>query len=184
MTGSLLAIRIILGSIFLISAIGKLVAPRLFVNNVVKYRVLPVPLAKAYGWVLPFLELGAALILLSGWQAQWGALVIILMATSFFIAVAIVTARHQNLSCGCFGLLYRERVGWPTLVRDAILVAMGIFVFMVDDGTLTISKLISDGASFSSILALTFIGLAFIISLGLAVLSVKPDLLRRRARNS
>jgi hypothetical protein len=179
MTGLLIAFRLLLGGVFLISAFGKLIAPSLFVNNVVKYRILPIPLAKAYGWMLPFLELGASLILLSGWNAKWGALIVVAMVISFIIAVVIVIARRQNLSCGCFGLLYRERVGIPTLVRDAVIVAMGLYIFAVDNGNLSISNLISDGVSTTSILIITFTVIVAILSIILAIISVRPNILSR-----
>ena len=39
----------------------------------------------------------------------------------------------ENLECGCFGLLYRERIGMSTLARDTVL--MGLSVVLVVFGS-------------------------------------------------
>lgn len=178
MAGLIVGIRIFLGFIFLISSVSKFLAPHWFVNNVINYRILPMYLAKAYGWVLPFLELGAALLLISGWYAHWGALAVIIMTISFIFAMCVVIKRRQNLSCGCFGLLYRERIGWPTLIRDIIIVAMAALVLRFDNGALSIPKVVTDFPSLSSIIILMVTVLAITVSLILALISIKPDLLR------
>jgi uncharacterized membrane protein YphA (DoxX/SURF4 family) len=54
-----------LAVVFLMASLPKIANHR-FVQNVLNYRILPEPLAKAYGLVLPYLELTAALLLFSG----------------------------------------------------------------------------------------------------------------------
>jgi hypothetical protein len=82
------------------------------------------PLAKAYGFVLPYFELGAALLLFSGFFARWASLAVTLMLLSFLFAMSIAIRRGYHLDCGCFGLLYREPIGWPTLARDSVLLVV------------------------------------------------------------
>jgi uncharacterized membrane protein YphA (DoxX/SURF4 family) len=176
----IVGIRVVLGGIFLISALGKLFAPRLFVSNVVQYRILPVPLAKAYGWTLPLLEVGAAILLLSGVWIQWAAAAIAIMLLSFIGAVSIAMARKQNLSCNCFGLLYRERVGWPTLVRDVFMLAMASMILVAGSGAPSIFGLISDMPSPGATIAVITSVLVLAVSIRIAIASVKPSLLSRR----
>lgn len=180
MTGAVLVLRVVLGGVFLISATGKLVAPGTFTRNVVRYRVLPDRLAKLYGWSLPYLELAAALTLLLGWQVKWGALGIILMLSTFAVAVSVVMARHQNLSCSCFGLLYSERVGWHTLVRDALLALMGVLILVLEDGTVSIVTSVTDGFTPVTAVALAAAILMIIASVLLALLTKTGYLFGRR----
>jgi len=61
-----LSARLLVGAVFLMASIIKLLNPRAFVQNVLNYHLLPTPLAKAYGFLLPLLEFGSALLLFSG----------------------------------------------------------------------------------------------------------------------
>lgn len=116
MIALVLSARLILGAVFLMSAIAKLVGPRQFAKDVQQYRMLPRPLASAFGYVLPYVELVTALLLLTGFYSNWAALTVAAMLVSFMVAVGVAMVRKLNLSCSCFGLLYRERVGWSTQI--------------------------------------------------------------------
>jgi uncharacterized membrane protein YphA (DoxX/SURF4 family) len=113
-----LVLRLTLGLIFLLSAVAKLRDPAAFVQGVLEYRVLPAPLARVYGRALPFVELGTALLLLSGILLVLATGVAVLMLISFAVAIAIVTLQGHSLACNCFGVAQRSVVGWYTLVRD------------------------------------------------------------------
>ena len=97
------------------------------------------------------------------------------MLVSFAIAVTIVMLRHENLSCSCFGLLYQERVGWPTLVRDLVLVGSAVYILIADSGATTISTLISGEAPIGSVLPLTVTAIALVGSVALAVFSARKS---------
>lgn len=113
--------RLSLGLIFLASGLAKLRDPAAFVRAVLEYRVLPAPLARAYGLLLPFAELGAALLLLSGNWPLVAAGVMVLMLTSFTVALAVTASRGQALACHCFGAASAGHVGWHSLVRTVAL---------------------------------------------------------------
>ncbi len=136
------------------SALAKLATPRGFAQDVREYQILPGRLAEAFGYVLPFAEISAAALLLSGLYPQWGAGAIIAMLVVFMMAVGWAMARGLNLSCACYGLLYRERVGWQTQIRDGILLAMALVVFVGDDGTKTVAYLASNLDTLAYALAL------------------------------
>jgi hypothetical protein len=97
-------------------------------------RILPSRAATVSAVALPWLELAAAASLLTGMWLPVGGGIALLLLGSFMVAVAAAMARGVNLTCGCFGLLYRERVGWPTLSRDGVIAALvlGILPFDTD----------------------------------------------------
>ena len=136
--------RLLLGAVFLMSGLTKLAAPRQFAIDVRQYRILPATLSDAVAYMLPFAEVAAAALLLSGFYSQWGAVAATGMLIVFMAAVAIVMVRGQDVSCACFGLLYRERVGWQTEIRDGILLALAMLVLVGDKGTKSVSFLASN----------------------------------------
>ena len=103
--------RLVLAAVFLMSALTKLSAPGRFAEDLRQYRILPKPLSTVFAWSLPFIELSAALLLIGGFLVTWASLAVVAMLLSFMLAVGIAMARGDSLSCSCFGLLYRERVG-------------------------------------------------------------------------
>lgn len=125
--------RLGLGAVFLMAALPKLGMRQKFIETVQGYKILPRALARAYGLTLPWFELVAAALLLIGVLAEIAAAAVILLLTSFMIAVGVAMWRRTNLECSCFGLLYRERVGWSTQIRDAVLLVMTVPIFLAEE---------------------------------------------------
>ncbi len=155
------------------SAISKLAAPQRFANDVQQYRILPRPSAAAFGYALPYLELIVALLLLTGFYANWAALAVAIMLVSFMIAVGVAMVRKFNLSCSCFGLLYRERVGWSTQIRDGVLLVMAVFILIADAREVTLADMLAEPGRLSYAVGLTFTALALGLGLIVAFLSIR-----------
>ena len=100
-----LAARLLLGGIFLASAIGKLQHPALFVDTVVDYGMLPDGLARFYGTVLPWAELAVGVSLVLGLLSVAAAAVGGGMTVSFAIAGihSLINPEDVPTTCGCFG---------------------------------------------------------------------------------
>ena len=95
--------RLLLAGVLLLSAQGKLRDPRRFVQLVVAYRILPLPLARVYGRLLPWLEAGLGLWLVLGVAAGHAGALAGLLLLSFAFAVATNVLRgRRHLACGCF----------------------------------------------------------------------------------
>jgi hypothetical protein len=102
--GLILAFRLILAGIFLLSSFGKLVdIERYSVDAVYDFGILPMLLARPFGLVMPFIELLCGLGLLCGVLTRLSALGVALMSLAFFMAKAIVLAEGRTIECGCFG---------------------------------------------------------------------------------
>ena len=155
------------------SAVPKLAAPRQFVNDVQQYGMLPRPLASAFGYALPYVELVAAVLLLTGIYTNWATLGVAVMLLTFMVAVGVAMARKLNLTCSCFGLLYRERVGWSTQIRDGILLAAVLFILVADTGGPTMADMLAEPGKLSHALGLALTVVALTASLAIAVLSVR-----------
>ncbi len=155
-----LYVRIFLATVFLMSGLTKLAVPGQFVKDVHNYRMIPGPIATAFAWILPFVEVGLAGFLFAGFQIRWAAAVAVAVLIIFMIAVGIAMARGLNLTCSCFGLLYREKVGWATQARDAVLLLLAFIIAFEDAAHLTIVDVARDAHRPGYALGLAFTGLA------------------------
>ena len=177
-----LIVCLILGAIFLMSAVPKLAAPRQFASDVQQYGILPRPLASAFGYALPYAELAAAALLLTGFYTDWAALGVAVMLVMFMIAVGVAMARKLNLTCSCFGLLYRERVGWSTQIRDGILLALALFILVAENGGPTIADMFAEPGKLSNALGLALTTIALASALVITALSIRTA--RRHPANA
>jgi uncharacterized membrane protein YphA (DoxX/SURF4 family) len=101
-----LVFRFVLAGTFLLSSIGKLVDIRHYsVLMVYHYGILPVPLAIAFGWSLPFIELACALGLLFGVLTRLSALGIAVLSASFLAVKTMLLMQGVDIECGCFGAI-------------------------------------------------------------------------------
>lgn len=97
-----------------------------------KFRLLPEPAVRPFAYSLPWIELATGVALLSGLYPRPAALLTLSIFLVFAGAIAWAIRKKINTSCDCFGLLYRERVGWITLGRDGALVICTLLVFWFD----------------------------------------------------
>ncbi len=74
-----LFLRVALGLTFLVFGALKLSDATGFVDSVVSYEIVPDSLARAYGWVLPPIELIIGILLIIGFRLRLVALVAILI---------------------------------------------------------------------------------------------------------
>jgi uncharacterized membrane protein YphA (DoxX/SURF4 family) len=123
-----LLFRLVLAGVFLLSSFGKLVNIEEYsVNAIYNFQILPVWLARPFGYVMPFIELLCALGLLGGVLTRLSGLGAALMSLAFFIAKAIVLSQGRSIECGCFGAIV-ETLASVTIYMDIPMMLMGLFV--------------------------------------------------------
>lgn len=125
------ALSIMLGGIFLASAVPKLRHPKGFLLAVLEYRVLPPALGKLYASLVPPLEFLIVLLLLSGTAVRLAATLAALLLLSFLIAVGINVARGRDLDCQCFGKAAHRPIGWGLLFQDTLLLGAAVGLSMI-----------------------------------------------------
>ena len=120
-----LALRLVLGTVFLYAAWTKLRQPwALFALAIDAYGLLPEPAVIAVARVLPWAELLLGGLLVSGrfLRCSAGATSALLV---FFLAVMLRSYfKGLQIDCGCFGM--GEALSWRTLVRDSGLLAASL----------------------------------------------------------
>lgn len=121
-----ITLSIVLGLVFLASAIPKLRRPKSFILVVLEYRILPPALGQLYARVLPPVEFLVGLLLITGVAVRVAAICSSAILLSFIVAVGISIAQNRDLDCGCFGQGRERRIGWGLMLSDGGLLAASV----------------------------------------------------------
>jgi len=114
-------LRFVLGITLLVAGVGKIQNLSAFAQGVLNYRVLPAPLARWYGRLLPVIEMGTGALLLLGVWVRPAAMISAAMFVSFAIAIGINLARKREMPCFCFGADSSDKMGGHTMTRILLL---------------------------------------------------------------
>jgi len=120
--GARLALRLMLGGVFLYAAYTKLSQPwLLFALSIDSYQLLPEWAVLIIARTLPWVELALGALLLAGWRLHYVAICAAAMLAVFFSVMLLEYARGAGIDCGCFGT--GEALSAKTLGRDGALLA-------------------------------------------------------------
>jgi uncharacterized membrane protein YphA (DoxX/SURF4 family) len=123
----LLALRLILGAIFIYAAWTKLRESwLLFAMAIDAYGVLPQWGVTAVARGLPWLELGLGILLIAGFRLKISSTAVSLLLLTFFALMVRSYARGMEINCGCFGT--GEAISPRTMLRDGALLAGSLFL--------------------------------------------------------
>lgn len=120
--------RLYLGLVFLLSALGKITNMRDFLRGVVKYRILPERVAKVFGFILPWVELGVAFALIIGMALPVAGVLASLLLICFIVAVNLNLRYEREVKCNCYGIAGTKTISWGTIVRNFLLLLLAVTV--------------------------------------------------------
>lgn len=124
----LFSLRLVLGTILVVAAIGKLPQQAELVDLVKSLAILPQPWAHYYAVALPWAELVVGVVLILGLFSRLAAGVSILMTASFIVAnVKTIVTSTYNPTCGCFGQIV-ETPSWVALTIDSVMIVMALMI--------------------------------------------------------
>jgi len=95
--------RLLLGGVLLVAGYLKTTNSAQAAASVRVYRLLPTGLANIFGYSLPWIEIGIALMLILGIWVRYSALAGGGLMLIFIIAIGQAWARKLAINCGCFG---------------------------------------------------------------------------------
>lgn len=133
-------LSVILGCIFLASALPKLRYPKGFVLIVLEYRILPPWLGWIYARLLAPLEFLIALLLFTGTTIRVAGTLAALLFLSFIIAISINLVRGRRLDCHCFGKAAHRQIGWGLLLQDGTLLAASIVLVTLSSSWISLES--------------------------------------------
>src|SRR4030042_2492004 len=130
-----LLFRVILGVIFLYAGVIKIVDPLGFAQALYNYRILPGWMINPAAIILPWVEVMVGGSLLLGIRTLGGGLLVSSLLWIFALALGINLVRGVDISCGCFSPSNTASpITWFHLARDLILLGMGLFIVLFDQG--------------------------------------------------
>lgn len=123
----LLALRVLLGAIFIYAGYVKLREPwQLFAAGVASYEILPMRAVEIVARTLPWFEVALGLVLISGFFFRTSSTIICGMLAVFFTLIVRAYIQGKEISCGCFG--GNEPISPLTMLRDGSMLAGAIFL--------------------------------------------------------
>ena len=119
--------RLALAGVFAVAGVGKLLDLK---GSATAARGFGVPerYSRAIGTALPIAELVAAVLLLPVSTAFWGALLASLLLLAFVGGIVNSLRKGETPDCHCFGQFHSEPIGRSTLIRNGVLLALGVLV--------------------------------------------------------
>ena len=124
----ILITRILLGLIFIIASIDKIIDPAGFARDISNYHFVPFGFENIIAIILPWLELFIGLGLILGIMVDGASVISGILLILFIILIFQATIRGFNIDCGC-GLKEGEIVGWRKIFEDLILLLGAYFVW-------------------------------------------------------
>jgi len=143
--GIVLVCRLIVGGTLLYASLNKIAHPEAFAQVVHNYRMVPLALLHPFALLLPWVEAVVGLALILGIYRRGAALLALLLALMFTIAVSFALARHLDISCGCFHTDGGDAVGLSLLIRDIALVLVCLVPLLSRQGGWSLGHLLRRG---------------------------------------
>ena len=141
-----LPLRWYLGCIFILACQHKIAHPGSFAVDVATYGILPLSLVNITAITLPWVELAAGIMFITGFKARAAALMVSCMMLMFIAALAIALAQGLDLSCGCFasqGAQGEDPISSMTVLRDLGWLLLSVYVMLFDDSPIGIDRFLA-----------------------------------------
>jgi uncharacterized membrane protein YphA (DoxX/SURF4 family) len=109
------------------------------------YDVLPDAGVRVVAWILPWLEIGLAVLLILGLFTRAAGAATAAAAAVFVVALAQAKARGLRIDCGCFGAGGAGAgVSWFEILRDLPIVLAGAYLAVRPRGPLRLDAYFED----------------------------------------
>jgi putative oxidoreductase len=141
-----LPMRWYLGYVFIYACLHKIAHPGSFALDVATYDILPLALVNLMAVTLPWMELGAGVMLVVGFKSRAAALMVLGMMVMFIVAVAIALYNGLDMSCGCFASQAaqdEDPISYKTILRDAMWLFLSAYVFVLDRDPIGIDRMLA-----------------------------------------
>lgn len=158
----LLLARLLMGGLFLFSGVAKLgwllplaryealkplaqlgVDPLAFAGAIKGFQVLHPDLIPFATFAIPWLEVICAIALIFGLGTRGAARMIMFLLVAFCLAMFSVILRDIDVDCTCFGKFLGGKVGWFSIGRNVILLAIIAPVAKYGAGMLAVEHLVA-----------------------------------------
>jgi uncharacterized membrane protein YphA (DoxX/SURF4 family) len=135
------AARFIVGTVFLTAAIGKIANPDFFAKEIGHYNILPYFSLNFVALTMPWIELAAAILLISGVRVKANAAICGGLLILFIIALTLALLQGLNINCGCHSQLASQKVGFPKIAENIVTLGITTYIFLFPNSKLSLDYL-------------------------------------------
>jgi len=121
-------LRLFLGLLFVISGISKILDINYTRLSIENFNIIPISWIPFFSYILLSVEILLGLMLIFGIDIKISSLSIITLLSIFSIAVFINLIRGESFDCGCFQLLFKDKIGVTTILRNFLLSMLALFI--------------------------------------------------------
>jgi uncharacterized membrane protein YphA (DoxX/SURF4 family) len=120
-----LALRLLVGSVFVIAGIGKIIDPKHFATEIWNYHLIPMSIC--------------GLLLISGVKLKANSIIIGGLLLVFILAGISAIARGLEINCGCFGKESEKKLDWYKILENTGLLIATVLLFISNPKSLVLS---------------------------------------------
>lgn len=138
--------RVVLGGLFILAGVMKLLKPMDFAQAIEAFKLVPKEaehLTVLATYAMPWLEVLTGLCLVVGFWTRASAALVCALLVAFIGMIASVLVRGLDVKCGCFGKFEYPctgPIGWCQIVRDVVMLGMGLVVVAWGPGPLAVDR--------------------------------------------
>jgi putative oxidoreductase len=130
---TLITLKLIIGALFILASVGKIIDPEKFLSKIREYTLLPMWLEPLFAYTMPWIEFSIGLLLIADLYVKSAALMAIASLGAFIFAIIVQISRGVDMTCGCFDFLIPdEKVGWVAVGRDFFMMALCAVLLFLD----------------------------------------------------
>ncbi len=123
-------LQVFLATIFIFSAVAKLIARYSFFETLEAIGMNRL-YSNIVSWAVPLFEILAGSLLLIEPLMVAGEVILLCLLTGFVvISIRAMRAKEQKVDCQCFGDLVEEPIGINTLIRSIVLIAFTVTLLL------------------------------------------------------
>jgi len=123
-------LRVIMGVVFIIASVNKIIEPEYFKAVIAEYKILPDIFVPLFAIILPWIELLCGIMLILDIYTQSNALIMLGILCIFIIGMSINLYQGIIHDCGCFDLFGKEDISVFTLLRDLIFILLTLPILL------------------------------------------------------
>ena len=122
-------LKFVLGLVFIIAGIQKIIDPNAFADSIANYRVFPIFTINFFAITVPWIELVSGILLIFNKHVKENSLLLGSLLLIFIVLVFSALIRGLDFECGCFGTNDATRVGWMKIFENIGLLFIAVIIF-------------------------------------------------------
>lgn len=138
----ILIARLVVGGIFVMYGVDKIVTPKDFAHSLMAYEMLPNIAVNLMALIMPWLEVICGLMLILGVRLRAASLLSSAMLVVFIMAILTAMARSLNINCGCSA--HAETVGWAKVLEDTGYLILAMLVYFYPNKKFTLEAFVAN----------------------------------------